>query len=144
MKEPAGWQSAVLLAYCAMARPEAGGCGWCGETLPKGRRRWCAEKCGEDFWSNHWWPMARRAAKTRDRRTCVRCGHSPAKRPSGGGEALRAWRAGRRKDRLEVNHRIACEGRHASLSCSHHLDNLETLCVPCHAEHTRGLVKERA
>ena len=138
-KKAANWQTEVLLAYCVLARPAAGGCGWCGGTLPSGRRRWCAEACANEFWRNHWWTMARRAAKQRDRRRCVRCGHAPVKRPSGGGAALRAWRAARLTDRLEVNHRKACEGRHASLSCSHHLDNLETLCVPCHAEHTRAL-----
>jgi hypothetical protein len=83
--------------------------------------------------------MARQAAKRRDRRCCVRCGHAPAKRPSGDAAALRLWRAGRRKDRLEVNHRVPCEGRHASLSCFHHQNNLETLCVSCHAVHTRAL-----
>jgi hypothetical protein len=136
---PEDWQSAVLLAHCALARPAEAGCGWCGSALPPRRRRWCGPACGEDFWRNHWWPMARRAAKLRDKRTCVRCGHKPAKRPRGGGEALRLWRAARAADRLEVNHKAACEGRHGSLSCSHHLDNLETLCVPCHALHTAAL-----
>lgn len=139
MKPSGGWQTDVLLAYCPLARPAAGGCGWCGSALPSGRRRWCSDACSEEFWRNHWWSMARREAKRRDRRRCVRCGHAPLKRPKGGGPALAAWRAQRAKDRLEVNHRSACEGRHSSLSCSHHLDNLETLCVPCHAEHTRAL-----
>lgn len=139
VSELSGWKSAVLLAHCALARSVPGGCGWCGTLLPRRRRRWCAPACGDDFWRNHWWPMARRAAKRRDRWRCVRCDHAPAKRPAGGGSTLRAWRSARRKDHLEVNHRMACLGRHASLSCSHHLDNLETLCVPCHAEHTRSL-----
>lgn len=117
------WQKEVLLAHCAKARPSPGGCGWCGAPLPPRSRRWCSPKCGDDFWRNHWWPMARRAAKRRDRRRCVRCGVKP--------------------ERVEVNHRQPCLGRHGSLSCSHHLDNLETLCVTCHAEHTRALVFER-
>lgn len=134
-----GWKSEVLLANCARARPAPGGCGWCGTALPPRRKRWCGTGCADDFWRNHWWSMARREAKRRDRWRCVRCGHKPAKRPVGGME-LRAWRARRRRDRLEVNHRAPCAGRHASLSCSHHLENLETLCVPCHAEHTRALL----
>jgi hypothetical protein len=138
-KPAKAWQTEVLLAHCALARPAAGGCGWCGAALPSGRKRWCSEACGDGFWRNHWWTMARREAKRRDGRRCVRCGHGPEKRPRGGGIALRTWRAIRLKDRLEVNHIRACEGRHGSLSCSHHLDNLETLCVPCHAEHTRAL-----
>jgi hypothetical protein len=139
VKESSGWKSEVLLAYCPKARPTPGGCAWCGAALPPRRKRWCKQECADDFWRNHWWSMARRAAKRRDKRRCVRCGHAPDKRPAGGGEPLRAWRAQRRKNRLEVNHRTPCQGRHATLSCAHHLDNLETLCVPCHAEHTRSL-----
>ena len=133
-----GWKSSVLLAHCALAKGGAGGCGWCGASLPPRRKRWCGPDCADDFWRNHWWSMARREAKKRDRRSCVRCGHKPAPRPRGGPE-LSAWRRRRPLDRLEVNHKTPCVGRHASLSCSHHLDNLETLCVPCHAEHTKAI-----
>jgi thymidine kinase len=45
---------------------------------------------------------------------------------------MRAWRAGRAAARLEVNHREPALGAHRTLSCVHHLDNLETLCVACH------------
>lgn len=48
-------------------------------------------------------------------------------------------RAQRRTLRLEVNHRVPCLGAHGTLSCSHHLANLETLCVPCHKAHTAAL-----
>lgn len=123
-------QSEILLAYCKMARPAPGGCRWCGAPLPKGRRTWCASRCATVFWNNHWWSQARRAAKKRDKYRCVRCGHKPEKGLT---------RAQRRKDRLEINHRVPCLGRHGSLSCSHHLDNLETLCVPCHKRHTAAL-----
>jgi hypothetical protein len=64
----------------------------------------------------------------------------PPKRPSrarfpteaGYRAAARAWRAGRAENRLEVNHRVPALGAHRSLSCLHHLGNLETLCVACH------------
>ena len=46
--------------------------------------------------------------------------------------ATRAWRAGKPLNRLEVNHREPALGAHGMLSCLHHLDNLETLCVACH------------
>ena len=45
---------------------------------------------------------------------------------------MRAWRAGKPLHRLEVNHREPALGKHGMLSCVHHLDNLETLCVTCH------------
>jgi hypothetical protein len=37
---------------------------------------------------------------------------------------------------VEVNHREPALGAHGTLSCVHHLDNLETLCVACHREIT--------
>jgi hypothetical protein len=140
-------RGAELLKDCALARPAAGGCAWCGTALPAGRRRWCRDGCSEEFWTNHWWSLARRAAKSRDRRRCVRCGKTSPKRPSARafaarGEflaAFRAWRAARKIERLEVNHRVPCVGRHGTLSCFHHLDNLETLCVPCHRLHTAAI-----
>ena len=45
---------------------------------------------------------------------------------------MREWRAGKPQNRLEVNHREPALGAHRTLSCVHHLDNLETLCVACH------------
>jgi hypothetical protein len=50
--------------------------------------------------------------------------------------AMRAWRAGKPENRLEVNHRQPALGAHRTLSCVHHLENLETLCVACHREIT--------
>jgi hypothetical protein len=92
------------------------------------------------FWNNHWWTQARRAAKRRDRYRCCECGHEPPKRPTrrrfpsetAYRAAMRVWRSGRRAARLEVNHREPALGAHGTLSCLHHLDNLETLCVACH------------
>ncbi len=49
---------------------------------------------------------------------------------------MRAWRAGKPVNRLEVNHRVPALGAHRALSCLHHLENLETLCVACHRETT--------
>jgi hypothetical protein len=128
-------KSAALLAACALARPRPGGCKWCGDGLPKGRRTWCADRCATAFWNNHWWSQARRAAKRRDKYRCVRCGHKPDRTLS---------RAKRRKDRLEINHRVPCLGAHGELSCAHHVANLETLCVPCHKTHTAELARRRS
>jgi hypothetical protein len=49
---------------------------------------------------------------------------------------MRTWRAGKPANRLEVNHRQPALGAHRTLSCVHHLENLETLCVACHRETT--------
>lgn len=132
--------ASALTASCPLARPAPGGCSWCGAALPPSRRVWCGPKCAAAFADNHWWRKARRAAKRRDKRRCARCGHAPAPRPGPAKfsrrrdylAALRAWRASRPADRLEVHHRAPCRGGHDAPGCVHHLENLETLCVPCH------------
>ncbi|MBV8643106.1 MAG: HNH endonuclease [Candidatus Eremiobacteraeota bacterium] len=143
----------ALLAACALAPPAAdGACRWCAEPLPPRRRTWCSDRCGDAFWANHWWSVARSTAKRRDRYRCRRCGTRAPKRPAQSAHrtraaylvAMRAWRAAKRTGRLEVNHIVPCEGKHGELSCAHHLDNLETLCPACHKEHTSALRAPRA
>jgi hypothetical protein len=145
-------KSAALLAVCALARGGLGGCAWCGAELPPRRRSWCSDRCNTAFWNNHWWSQARHAAKVRDRYRCRRCGHAPPKRPNRVAypldaaykAAMRSWRAGRPTNRLEVNHRVPALGAHGRLSCLHHLDNLETLCVGCHKGETAATRPRRA
>ncbi|HTZ54429.1 MAG TPA: hypothetical protein VMB20_05150 [Candidatus Acidoferrum sp.] len=93
---------------------------------------WCSDRCSERFWSNHWWTLARRAAKKRDKYRCTRCGHEPPKRSHPNYKRLR------KTDRLEVNHIAQARGAHRVLSCLHHLANLETLCLDCHHATTAG------
>jgi 5-methylcytosine-specific restriction endonuclease McrA len=140
-------KSAALLRSCSEAvSPGEGGCGWCGEPRPPRRRTWCSDRCATRFWSDHWWSLARSAAKRRDKYRCVRCGHALPKRPSRKAypreaayrAALRAWRARRKLEHLEVNHIVPALGAHRTLSCVHHLANLETLCAPCHLAFTRA------
>jgi hypothetical protein len=138
----------ALLAICSLVPPAAAGaCAWCGGALPARRRSWCSDGCGELFWANHWWSVARSAVKRRDRYRCTQCGASGPKRPARTKHAthraylaaMREWRAAKKVARLEVNHIVPCAGQHAQLSCAHHLDNLETLCMPCHKVHTSAL-----
>jgi hypothetical protein len=142
----------ALLAVCSLAPPlAAGACAWCAAPLPPRRRSWCSDRCGERFWANHWWSVARRTAKRRDRYRCKRCGTAAPKRPAASAyrsrtaylAAMRAWRKQKRTLRLEVNHIEPCRGKHRSLDCAHHLENLETLCPPCHKVHTAALVPLR-
>jgi DNA-directed RNA polymerase subunit RPC12/RpoP len=115
--------------------------------LPPRRRTWCSERCSDAFWENHWWSRARVAAKRRDKYRCARCGHKPAPRPRRTAHvseaayrtATRSWRAARAENRIEVNHRSPARGAHTTLSCIHHLDNLETLCVACHRIFTAAM-----
>jgi 5-methylcytosine-specific restriction endonuclease McrA len=145
---PALTKREALLAVCSLAPPLAqGACLWCGAELPPRRRSWCSDRCGDAFWANHWWSVARQSAKRRDRYSCRRCGVRAPKRPVQSAyasrarylAAMRVWREKKRTGRMEVNHIVPCRGRHKALDCAHHLDNLETLCPPCHKEHTAAL-----
>jgi hypothetical protein len=140
----------ALLAVCSLAPPFAeGACAWCATSLPPRRRTWCSDRCGDAFWANHWWSVARRRAKRRDKYRCKSCGVRAPKRPVKATfrthaaylKAMRTWRAEKRIARLEVNHIVPCVGKHGELSCAHHLDNLETLCPTCHKRHTAALRK---
>jgi hypothetical protein len=142
----------ALLAVCSLAPPLAeGACAWCAAPLPPRRRTWCSDRCGDAFWANHWWSVARRTAKRRDKYRCRRCGANAPKRPVKARfatheaylAAIRAWRAAKRTDRLEVNHIVPAQGRHRMLDCAHHLENLETLCAACHKQHTAALRAHR-
>ncbi len=131
-------KSVSLLAICDLANATGAGCAWCGKELPKRRRTWCSDRCSNAFWTNHWWSLARRAAKRRDKYKCKRCGHKPPKRNTP------EWRKTRKTARLEVNHISPALGKHGTLSCVHHLVNLETLCVGCHKAETSALATARA
>jgi len=109
-----------------------GACRWCGAVLPPRRRTWCSDRCATRFWNNHWWTLARRAAKRRDKYVCKRCGHKPL------GRSHPQYRSRRKIDRLEVNHIEQALGAHRRLSCLHHLGNLETLCLSCHNAETES------
>lgn len=138
-------KAAALLAVCSLAPPLAtGACAWCAAVLPPRRRTWCSDACGDAFWKNHWWSVARAAARRRDKYRCRRCGTRAPVRPTRARfpretaykKAMAVWRAERRVARLEVNHLEPALGRHNQLSCAHHLENLETLCPGCHKAFT--------
>jgi 5-methylcytosine-specific restriction endonuclease McrA len=127
-----------------------------------------------EFWDNHFFASARHAALQRDGFRCVRCGANGdapkderaaiiAPAPYEYRKGLRYWErddfkvwhglnlaynaaldALDRKYRLEVNHKVPALGAHAEVSCIHHLDNLETLCGPCHRGTTSAQARERA
>lgn len=89
-------------------------CDRCCATLPPRRVRWCSDECCNVYFRNHSWNIARHAARTRDEWRCCWCG-------AGG---------------VEVDHIEAANGSHGKHSCAHHLDNLRSLCRPCHVKRT--------
>ena len=110
-----------IILQCNLAagpfEPEDRLCDWCGGRLEGRRRRWCSDSCGRLAAQNHYFRQGRVRALRRDSFTCQACG----KRGTG----------------MQVNHIIPCLGKHSLGGCWHHLDNLETLCKPCHQAETK-------
>lgn len=93
-------------------------CDRCEAELPKGRKRWCSDDCSLTYYLHHIWQYARNAALRRDKHRCVNGCEPDDVTP------------------LEVDHIKAARGAHSKHACVHHLDNLRTLCVPCHRKRT--------
>lgn len=126
---------------------EPGTCRWCAGALPRtkdgrvhARWRWCSDACARRWTREHHFSVARSAAIDRDGGACVWCGATERDRPDaeprdhGTGYSIalpdgRSW--------LEVDHVDPAQGRHGTRDCVHHVDNLRTLCRPCHRQRTR-------
>lgn len=91
-----------------------GQCRWCGAQVKPPRRSWCGDACVREYVSRQ--PDQQRiAVLKRDGNVCQSCGQHDA--------------------RAEVDHIVpVCEG---GGSCG--LENLRTLCRPCHRKVTREL-----
>lgn len=94
-----------------------GVCDRCCATLPPRRRRWCSDECSAAYFADHVFAHSRERARKRDNRRCAN-GCEPT------------WEG------VEVDHIVAARGAHSKHSCVHHLDNLRTLCRPCHVKRT--------
>jgi len=106
-------------------------CDCCAGPLVGRQQRWCSSECSDLFWNNHGWKTARHAALERDKFTCQNCGAvEPGPAHDGYG--------------LEVNHIEPRMGLGYANGCHHHQNNLETLCIPCHAKVTAQQRKSRA
>ena len=118
---------ATLLPYA----DTAGVCDACGKALTGRQQRWCSVDCSRVEAPHHDWNAARRAAKHRDGHKCVQCGAPDGLDP-------RTYRS-----TLEVNHIVPRVGKGYGWGCWNHLDNLETLCKPCHLVKTKAQAAER-
>jgi len=98
---------------CVDRPHKPGHCGHCAKKLKGRQKRWCSKTCRWDANANHWFSKAKKRLKSaRALYECEEC-H----------ELTRT---------IEVNHIVPCKGAHSKWSCSHHIDNLELLCKPCH------------
>jgi hypothetical protein len=107
-----------LCADCSESRWEGNfrHCRWCNQPLTPRRLRWCSATCLDEWRENHVWNYARSAVRARDGNRCLACLD--------------------RHPVVHVHHRQPCQGVR-TISCLHHLANLETLCAGCHQDEHR-------
>lgn len=105
-------------AECLPGAGIDGVCDRCQSPLAARRRRWCSDECSDWYFSNHVFNVARHRARVRDNHRCVN------------GCERDGWNG------VEVDHIEAARGLHGKHACVHHLDNLRSLCVPCHKART--------
>jgi len=142
-----------------------GRCNWCGRHLDDPRCRWCSRDCQDEYWCRASVTYARELVAQRDQGLCSQCGADTIRqreayvRLSTWGERGR-WFSVRHNPRLakiasqkygvprarlygdwwDMDHVVpVIEG---GGGCG--LDNLRTLCIPCHRQETRALAARRA
>lgn len=94
-------------------------CRWCGAEVPPRQRAYCSEQCSEEWSIRTSASYAAILVHRRDKGVCELCGH---------------------QGRWEMDHRIPVV--RGGGCCG--LDNLRTLCKPCHDRETARLAAQRA
>jgi 5-methylcytosine-specific restriction enzyme A len=146
--------------YRRLHNRQKGECTMCGEPVPKGSRTWCSQKCVDAFMMQHWPAHRRQAVHQRDRGVCQLCGTDTEMirrivqrlrhgKTQGGIAPFDAYRHAMEHYRnlgfsshfhwWEADHIVPqVEGG------GHELENLRTLCLPCHKAETAALAARRA
>ncbi len=131
-------------------------CRLCATRLPKFKQRWCSDACRDQAYLQCSPGHMRAAVRRRDKGVCARCGLDTVKlrdelrdlchKYGRDGEAYRShlllmWGPWVLRSPLwQMNHKQAvAEGGEIW-----GLKNVETLCIPCHQEHTKMLRKRLA
>ena len=153
--------------------PRKGRCCWCDGPLSGRQRRWCSVACLDDYGPRASGQIARTLVERRDQGVCAGCGRDTRRLEAAVGRLLRTWGSRAqyadfrgyvdRRQRLvrvlgrmglraphwtargfdqhtwEADHIVpVCEGGGC---CG--LDNLRTLCLPCHRAETAVLAGRR-
>jgi 5-methylcytosine-specific restriction endonuclease McrA len=133
-------------------------CRYCGGAVPPPGRDWCSDRCREralhEFSLAHDPAYQRRAVWKRDRGVCARCGRDTLalrRRLQGAQgaqqEALYAHLLHEGYDRHRLDRLLLWEMDHVVAVIEGGggtgLENLQTLCIPCHKRKTAALLRQR-
>lgn len=139
-----------------------GRCLYCGDVLPKYRRKWCDDECSLLVATNHVWVLAKAAVYKRDQGKCQMCGCQVYRSAESiihpGKPRYEDYRGDWRGYDLaladfhrtllpfmgEVNHIEPRNGGGYNSGCHNHLDKLELLCHQCHVGVTNQQATTRA
>ena len=120
------------------------GCRGCGGAIPKGRRSWCSQKCVSRFNP----ATVILEVKKRDREVCDQCGYDYRaaraewiKQCHNAGLSLRSYATRKifpAPTKIEYDHIIPFSEGGLTV-----LENMRSLCTPCHKERTRLWHQER-
>lgn len=125
-------------------------CRWCHGEVPKGSRTFCGEQCVDAFLSTKGYQHLVPKVKQRDNEICQLCGMD-CKAAREFAQRLRrrdfeAWRHYHDALGLPTSRRL-WEADHIEPRCrggANTLENLRTLCLPCHKAVTKRLAADRA
>lgn len=119
---------------------QKGQCTWCGKPVPKGNRTWCSYECVKEWQLRYDWDCVRSLVRKRDRGVCAQCGFDDEARKrlfwrltDAEQRYLRRFYVRQgfplnwQRDWWEAHHVVPRRD-----GGSNELDNLITLCVPCH------------
>ena len=138
-------------------------CRKCHKEVPAGRTAWCSEECQDEVYTLVYWSHARHKAFMRDRGTCLKCGldtdylESFLLKVRSLDKELQTLTAINLK---KMNYNIITPTRFGRMYYGHlfeidhiipcieggdnRLENLRTLCIPCHKRGTKELAGRRA
>jgi len=125
-------------------------CAWCETEIGPRRRTWCSDRCANAYWEAATWRGLRARLGKRDRGVCALC--------SVDCRALRREYARlpkHKRARFAERHGVPARRRRTTWWDADHvipiaegglnsLDNLRTLCIPCHKAQTKSLSARRA